>query len=77
MLSVKNPRAVLLLNINVHLILEAIWDTEHYLVTHAALAIPGTIGTQARKSALATSRQSRLYIFRFQLIPTTRGHVIQ
>ena len=33
MLSVRSPRAVLLLNINVHLILEAIWDTEHYLVT--------------------------------------------
>ncbi len=38
LLSVKSPRAVLLLNINFHLILEA---TEHYLV-NTALA-----GTQA------------------------------
>ncbi len=33
LLSVRSPRAVLLLNINFHLILEAIWDTGHYLVT--------------------------------------------
>ncbi len=33
LLSVRSPRAVMLLNINFPLILEAIWDTEHYLVT--------------------------------------------
>ncbi len=33
LLSVRSPRAVLLLNINLYLILEAIWDTGHYLVT--------------------------------------------
>ncbi len=33
LLSVRSPRAVLLLNINFHVILEAIWETEHYLVT--------------------------------------------
>ena len=33
LLSVRSPRAVLLLNINFHLILEAIWDTGLYLVT--------------------------------------------
>ncbi len=32
LLSVRSPRAVLL-NINFHLILVAIWDTGHYLVT--------------------------------------------
>ncbi len=33
LLSVRSPRAVLLLNINFHLILEPIWDTGQYLVT--------------------------------------------
>ncbi len=32
LLSVRSPRVVLL-NINFHLILEAIWDTGDYLVT--------------------------------------------
>ncbi len=33
LLSVRSPRAVLLLNIKFYLILKTIWDTGHYLVT--------------------------------------------